>query len=247
MFDDWIDWIPGKRLDPGKDSGPDFRILNLTPGERASIEAVERKASKIGFICKLRLLYIAPHDIYSAKRVISSVFGGMKQFGDLTSNSFKPNKRTKTSAVYFFPEQRANARRGRILSNYRNRSWYAGSRSYILNTEELATLYHFPSISVTTPYLKRTDVKKSDAPAQLPAGLENLIDREENDMREQLEGLSLDNNYYERMYSKKAPTQANVDVLPHTPATSHLRDQLESLGAKEPANVPSNLPIIDEH
>src|SRR3989338_203626 len=207
MLSNLLDWFPWLRTEHSekKDNQFDFRIMNLTPGERSSIEAIERKATKIGFRAKLRLVYIAPHDLYNSRRVVSSVFGAIKQFGDLTSNSLKPNKRTKTQAAYFNARRRVEARRRRIVSNYKKRDWYSGSKFFVLNTEELATMYHFPSITITTPYLKRTEAKKSDAPVHLPSELmsEGSALTEET-IRKQLLGLNLDNTYYERMYGKGA-------------------------------------------
>ncbi len=242
MFDDFISWMPVAKAEAKKDNGLDFKVLNLTPGERATIEAVERKASKIGFICKIRLMYLSPHDQFSGKRVVSSVFGGLKQFGDLSSNALRPNKRTKTQVVYFRPEQRTNARRTRIMANYKARSWYDGSKYFILNTEELATLYHFPSISVTTPYLKRTDAKKSDAPSQIPSGAEELVEQDEENLRGQLEGLSLDNNYYEKLYSKNLP----VATAEKSESASSSRMQAPSQSKNAPTKeaIPDNLPIL---
>jgi hypothetical protein len=234
--------MPGSQVEAKKDNGLDFRIMNLTPGERATIEAIERKASKIGFVCKIRLMYLAPHEQFSAKRVVSAVFGGLKQFGDLSSNALKPNKRTKTQVVYFRPEQRSDVRRRKIMSAYKSRSWYLGSKYFILNTEELATLYHFPSISVTTPYLKRTEAKKSDAPSQLPSSVEELIEQDETNLREQLKGLSFDNTYYEKLYSKDkahiqrtSPTHSTPKSTPPAPGKQN---------ATSSDTVPNNLPIL---
>jgi hypothetical protein len=38
----------------------------------------------------------------------------------------------------------------------------------ILNTEELATIYHFPALKVVTPTLVRVLSKKGEPPAGLP-------------------------------------------------------------------------------
>ena len=37
-----------------------------------------------------------------------------------------------------------------------------------MNTEELATIYHFPSATVKTPMLGRVEAKKGTPPASLP-------------------------------------------------------------------------------
>jgi len=38
----------------------------------------------------------------------------------------------------------------------------------VLNTEELATIFHFPGSAVRTPTLKRIPSKRADAPSNLP-------------------------------------------------------------------------------
>jgi hypothetical protein len=44
----------------------------------------------------------------------------------------------------------------------------AGKPSFILNTEELATLYHFPGQVAATPSFKRISSTKAEAPTNLP-------------------------------------------------------------------------------
>jgi hypothetical protein len=46
--------------------------------------------------------------------------------------------------------------------------WKHGKSSFILNAEELATLYHFPGKVVGTPTFKRISSTKSEAPNNLP-------------------------------------------------------------------------------
>jgi len=38
----------------------------------------------------------------------------------------------------------------------------------VLNTEELATIYHFPSLTIETPKLRRLETKKGGPPKGLP-------------------------------------------------------------------------------
>lgn len=52
-----------------------------------------------------------------------------------------------------------------------NENWFlktAEPDPFILNTEELATLYHFPTSTTQTPTLDRVQSKKAEAPANLP-------------------------------------------------------------------------------
>lgn len=238
-FPQWFPWTRTDVVEEQKKLIEFEGIFNLTPGERSRLEGIENKASKLGYICKIRLVYLSPPEQYQSQRVVSAVFGAIKQFGDLTSNSLRPNKRTRTQIGYFFINWRIAARRRRIVTNYINRSWYAGSKFFILNVEELATLYHFPEILVKTSTVKRTEVKKSEAPVDLPRG-ETERQTGAADIRDELARLQLDNDYYERRYAKdlslkKTPTSkkpARTTDVPHDPSS----------GAGT-AGVPDNLPL----
>lgn len=195
-----------------KDNEMPSMMLHLTPGERSTIEAIENKASKMGFECKIRLVYIAPHETYMPARVVASVFGSIKQFNTLDLNSFKPDKKTKTAAIYFFPKERVNYRRGRIIQAYKNRSGVAGHQYFILNTEELATIWHFPSKFVKAPLLQRTESKKSEPPSSLPVTkvADMAKDKLSGELRRQLVtpnyNVDLSNKYFEEKYSKDKNT-----------------------------------------
>ena len=188
-------------------------MLHLTPGEKAKLEAIDTKASKIGFDTKIRLIYLSPKETYSPPRVIASVFGAIKQFSSLNLNAFKPDGKTKTKIEWLFVKMRTNWRRSRLIRAYRNRSFIAGHASFILNTEELASLWHFPSKYIRTPLLQKTESKKVQAPAALPV-MQDIGTNEEQaqeELRKQLKtvpdfDVSLDNSYYERNF----PVDQNV-------------------------------------
>ena len=58
-----------------------------------------------------------------------------------------------------------------LFRGYKDRDWDVGSPLFILNTEELATLYHFPITTETTtvhPAIEQTQSKTSQPPANLP-------------------------------------------------------------------------------
>jgi hypothetical protein len=48
----------------------------------------------------------------------------------------------------------------------RTRSYW--EKGYVLNIEELATLYHFPTVAVQGPMTPYIEVKKAGAPVDLP-------------------------------------------------------------------------------
>ncbi|MDD5749938.1 MAG: hypothetical protein PHO91_04145 [Patescibacteria group bacterium] len=207
-------WFFQQGITPDKSSKKDEKIdpsmmLHLTPGEKATIEAIENKSSKNGFECKMRLVYSSPLEKFSSSRVISSVFGSIKQFNTLDLNAFKPDPKTKTQIAYFFIEHRKNKRRERLVRAYQRRSGVAGHAYYILNNEELATIWHFPSKYVKAPMLQRTEAKKSEAPASLPKNI--AIDQSKEDLantlRKQLENgsaynVDVSNKYFENRFAK---------------------------------------------
>ena len=146
-----------------------FGMFALTPGERKTIEDVEIKVSKIGFNCKMRAVYVAEKERFDKSRVMYGLVGAIKQFSDESSNSLKPDyKMTGVAAHYVFTEARKNIRATKIMRAYQKRSTWAGRYEFILNTEELATLWHFPVMTVKTPLLKRLEAKRAQPPSYLP-------------------------------------------------------------------------------
>ncbi|MFA6466463.1 MAG: hypothetical protein WCV71_01230 [Patescibacteria group bacterium] len=191
-----------------KDDMPSM-MLHLTPGEKGAIEAIEAKASKTGFECKIRLIYISPKEKFSSARVISAVFGSFKQFNTLDLNAFKPDPRTKTKINYFFIKTLTNWRKRSIMSAYKNRSGAMGHNYFILNTEELATIWHFPSLLIKAPLLQRTESKKANAPYSLPISKIEESDKSKvtEDLTRQLVtpnfNVDIANKYFEERFAKK--------------------------------------------
>jgi hypothetical protein len=60
-----------------------------------------------------------------------------------------------------------------MVEAYRSRSyfymnWFSGRLPFVLNTEELATIFHFPGRVAETPTFGRIEARKSEAPPNLP-------------------------------------------------------------------------------
>jgi hypothetical protein len=139
--------------------------LVLSPGEREIIEAIENKISKIAFESMLRFLYI-DHRASFTRTNISAVIGSLRQFSALNLNFLKIFKKTVTSATGLFKARNLYLRKRAMWDSYRSRKLL--SKMPILNTEELATLFHFPAIMVEAPTLKPVAAKKGEPPAELP-------------------------------------------------------------------------------
>lgn len=144
-------------------------VQQLTPGEKAVITAIDHKASKLGFQTKIRIIYWGQRETFLKGRGVAGVMGAIQQYNSLNMNGFKPSKKLTTKAEYFLKQSRINKKQRKILSHYVKRSSTRGhGGGFILNTEELATIYHFPVVKVKAPLVKKTETKKAEPPAGLP-------------------------------------------------------------------------------
>ncbi len=151
-----------------------LKMMNLKPKEKKQVEAIQRKISKIGFKTKIRMVYAARKEVINKPKVVNGFVGYIKQFADLDLNNLKPDMaRTGTSASYFFVDSRLNARKTRIVTAYKLRSTWRGRLPFIMNIEELATLWHFPVEPVVrAPLLQKAPGRKGEPPMALPAEAE---------------------------------------------------------------------------
>ncbi|MEK7496275.1 MAG: hypothetical protein AAB657_00020 [Patescibacteria group bacterium] len=142
---------------------------DLTPGERNVLEAVQRKISKICYFTKFRMIYWGRRESFAKGLGVSGVVGSLNQFNAPDRNAFKPGKGVTTQAEYFLKESRITRKQRSILLSYQTRSAHRGlGHGIILNTEELATIWHFPVVTVKAPLVKKTAMKKAEPPFALP-------------------------------------------------------------------------------
>lgn len=149
------------------------RAATLSPGERRVLEAIQNKASKIGFAVKFRAVYLAKKEVFSKARGVAGVLGAINQFNTLDMNGFKPDDRAKTSKPMIAGEKRLAAKQNRLIQAYKKRDNLAGADTCILNIEELASLYHFPASTgkiplIKAPLIKKTGSKRGEPPFGLP-------------------------------------------------------------------------------
>lgn len=142
----------------------------LTPGEKDAVAAIQHKISRTGFYTRIRYVYIAEKPKFLKQRGAQGILGGFKQFNDLELNSFKTNKKYTTGGVFWLKDRRLAYKKGRILRRFKDRgqAFNPGSHGFILNTEELASLWHFPMMTVKAPLMKMAETKKAEPPMTLP-------------------------------------------------------------------------------
>lgn len=154
-----------------KEASLDFSSLTVSPGERLVAEAIERNVSKLGFDVCIRMAYLAEKDKYNSS--IRGVLGGvMQQYNAHNLNGFKLTNATLYLDYFFqFPTARHSRRQRVMFDAYVKRAGFYTPykrKLFVLNTEELATIYHFPGAVAKTPALPRIEAKKGEPPAGLP-------------------------------------------------------------------------------
>ncbi len=155
-----------------KDDDDKFQMMKLTKGEQEVITAIERSVGKLGFDVGIRAVYLAKKDKWHPSHIRH--LGGL--FRVFTSNNLNGFNFTEQTFGWDFPwqdydEMRLDHKRMEIFEAYKHRSWFHGPRHlkpFVLNVEELATIYHFPGGVAQTPTFGRISSRKSEAPVNLP-------------------------------------------------------------------------------
>ena len=143
---------------------------NLSPGERATVQAVEMKTSKTAFLTMVRFLYIGKRDVFE-KSSIAAIFAYFDHFNTFNFNRIRLNSKTYSkNSFFFFRGLRNRFRKFRLLQWYKWRSDLPGGISplFFLNVEELATMFHFPGQIVQAPTMPRVETRKAPPPSGLP-------------------------------------------------------------------------------
>ncbi|KKP98764.1 MAG: hypothetical protein US71_C0020G0004 [Parcubacteria group bacterium GW2011_GWD2_38_12] len=141
-------------------------MQHLSPGQKEIVESIERNVSKLGFDTAIRTLYIGKRDVFNRAN-IAAIMGFFKQFNTLNLNGFRPNSEISPRVKFpIFKKQREYARKKKIYRAYRLR--LPAKINFIFNTEELATIFHFPSTVVEAPSTPRIEAKKAEPPINLP-------------------------------------------------------------------------------
>ena len=150
----------------------------LSSGEKQLISSVESKVSKNAFASTIRFIYLVKKDIFF-KAQIKLIFSFFAQFSATNLNGLIPlsSSKTKVKKSWFFPlnyfiPRKIYVKKRKVFRNYINRlTPYFPDQggTFILGTEELATLFHFPSrILSPTPSVSRVEAKKGEPPSGLP-------------------------------------------------------------------------------
>ncbi|TSC77860.1 MAG: hypothetical protein G01um101429_931 [Parcubacteria group bacterium Gr01-1014_29] len=171
------------------ESGDTSRLMvDRTPGQELALKAIERNIAKPGFKTVIRYVHLSPNELYDKNLAWYGVLGAFNQYSSRAHNFFRHDPIVRTAALwfyypFFFPTWRQLYRRRKIYRYFKNRKIEESgfitqlvtndtlsTSLFVLNTEELATIYHFPSNFVlTAPSIQRVESRKVGPPASLPA------------------------------------------------------------------------------
>ena len=157
------------------EDGESKKLTNQqTPGQKQLMAALDRSLSKYPFDTGIRLVAIGPKDDYDKGN--KGMLGVWKQYSSLELNGFKPGLNPSYDWWFSDPFGRKIARQKKeMLEAYKNRNYFWKSdwkgrkrKHFVLNTEELATIYHFLGKVSEAPSVAKVDARKAAPPANLP-------------------------------------------------------------------------------
>jgi hypothetical protein len=182
----------------GTELGTDARVEIRTPifYDRV-VKVINAKTTKLGFDTGIRIMYVAKKEVFSmnSRRNIRLIF---RQYTAPDSNGLNRINSTQADAyggIFTINKGIIMNLANRMLDEYRERSFfhvpmrhhllahgkpipwpispfliqgYKHHKTFVLNTEEIATLWHFPGQILKVPTLERIESKESSPPSNLP-------------------------------------------------------------------------------
>jgi hypothetical protein len=123
----------------------------LTEYQQLRANGAETKGQKLAYDTLLRIVYRGQVSEQQAKLRLQSIASSYKQFNSTYLNGFKQGR------VLLGDEP---------LVQYQGRDF--GKKLFVMNIEEVATLYHLPHTNVETPYILWASAQTAEPPANLP-------------------------------------------------------------------------------
>ncbi|MFC1710386.1 type IV secretory system conjugative DNA transfer family protein, partial [Patescibacteria group bacterium] len=120
-----------------------------------TLEAIESKIGKPGFEVSIRLVVVSK-TLESAKGHLTNLSGALEQFSGEFNGLGGRKVRHKASFMEDF------------IYRYQPMFHIMGNRVSVLNSEELATIFHFPNKQIETPHIDWLNAKTAPAPTEIP-------------------------------------------------------------------------------
>lgn len=157
-------------------TGEGFVELGRAPttAERETIDALEKQMDQWPFECMIRAIYLAENTAFNASN-IPALINSIRQYSSNNGNGFKLGWFTDPDRPWEdFRRVRRNKMERQMIEAYKRRSFFQPpfrnfhGKPYIMSTQELATIFHFPGGVATTPTMGRIPSRKAEAPTDLP-------------------------------------------------------------------------------
>jgi hypothetical protein len=129
------------------------KFPTLTPIQQIQVSAIAQKSSQFLFETNLRILTSAPTEV-RASEILSQFQTAFDQFNSPILNQLKFRKLSGRKLLRLF--------------YYFSFRIFDENAKMLLSPAELTTIFHFPSPTLQTPYVKWLKTKQAPAPANLP-------------------------------------------------------------------------------
>ncbi|HYH74501.1 MAG TPA: DUF87 domain-containing protein [Candidatus Saccharimonadales bacterium] len=131
---------------------PEHKVeaAKLNEYQQLRAKGAETKGQKLAYECVLRIVYRGNVTKQQAQLRLQSIAASYKQFNSTYLNGFAQGRTTDA----------------RGLIAYKARDFSA--KSFVMNIEEVATLFHLPHTNVETPYILWASAQTAEPPANLP-------------------------------------------------------------------------------
>ncbi len=146
----WLIGVLGALWQPPEQGTNQSTAVELSDRDKTRISEAEKKATKLGYEVKIRLVYMGESQT-NAKLRMQALVGTFKQFNSTNLNGFHAVK---------------GAFGKEFIDKYRKRSFIGDG--FILNIEELASVFHLPHTNVETPNIVWASSKTAEPPSKLP-------------------------------------------------------------------------------
>ena len=146
----WLIGVLGALWQPPEQGANQSTAVELSDRDKTRISEAEKKATKLGYEVKIRLVYMGESQT-NAKLRMQALVGTFKQFNSTNLNGFHAVK---------------GAFGKEFIDKYCKRSFIGDG--FILNIEELASVFHLPHTNVETPNIVWASSKTAEPPSKLP-------------------------------------------------------------------------------
>ncbi len=173
IFDDAVKRAQDRVEDPvQKQAAAGRGVQLLSTPEKDRIEAIERNFNKLIFECGFRGMYI----VQKGKFDLSKVNNLVRLWDPFRAPDYNTINVTRGMSIFDYPWQDWNDIRHKMVCKrmffwYKHRAYFYVPYDQVpvaMTTEELASIWHFPSAAVKTPGLVRVASRVGEAPPNLP-------------------------------------------------------------------------------